>query len=104
MTEEQTPLKVDFNQDDLASANAVVSLSSSTGVSEVEESTPHVPEVVFVSGSSNGCTIECRANGEREPLLPRMESVSQPYNHFPGKSFVGRDKLIYIMWHTEWIL
>ncbi|KAK9509461.1 hypothetical protein O3M35_006773 [Rhynocoris fuscipes] len=81
MTEEQTPLKVDFSQDDLANPNAVVSLSS-TGVTEVE-STPIVPEVVFVSGTSNGCTIECRTNGEREPLLPRMEQVSHPYNHFP---------------------
>lgn len=81
MTEEQTPLKLDFKSDELAGAPSV-SLSSSI-VSDQENTL--LPEVSFAPEAINGIVIDSpRNNSESQPLLGRMESHPQ-YNHFPGK-------------------
>lgn len=80
MTEEQTPLKLDFKPDELANTNSVVSLSSS-GVSEPENTI--LPEVSFAPETINGITVDSpRNNSESQPLLGRMDSHPQ-FNHFP---------------------
>lgn len=84
MTEEQTPLKLDFKPDELAATNSVVSLSSS-GISE--QDTTLLPDVSFAPEGINGITVDSpRNNSESQPLLGRMESHPQ-FNHFPGMCY-----------------